>query len=167
MTLFRAGLFIKKLEKNMIFDQMKNFAKYAPLAPAVWGKVEAFIAGTATLPDGRYEIAGSEVFATIDTHKIAPLNPDRLEYHRDYVDIQLLLEGEEDFIYAPIDGLAVTREYRPDAGLCRLDGPGLALKLVPGNFAVLFPEEGHAPGVGPETMSVKKVVIKIATSCLA
>ncbi len=100
--------------------------------------------------------------------KYAPktFSADKLEYHRDFIDIQLLLKGEETLYYSPLDGLETVMAYskEKDCGFCRLASPaaGTAVALRPGNFVLLFPEEGHLPGVGDPAAEVVKVVVKIA-----
>ena len=98
-----------------------------------------------------------------------PVRPEKLEIHRNYVDIQLLLAGRETIVYRPVDGLPVTAEYDAvrDIAFYHLDENGsVALPLEPGNFALFFPEEGHLPGNGNPADSVVKVVVKIERSLL-
>ena len=79
----------------MIYDSMKNFAAYRKLAPEAWEKVSAFLAGcTPETPAGRYELDGDRVYAMVQGYETHDADPDKLEIHRKYVDIQLLLSGQ-------------------------------------------------------------------------
>ena len=174
----------------MIYDSMKNFAAYRKLAPKAWEKVSAFLAGcTPETPAGRYELDGDRVYAMVQGYETHDADPDKLEIHRKYVDIQLLLSGEESVVCRSVAGLKETVPYNAekDIAFYRLAiEQSVPLTLVPGNFAVFFPEEGHMPGVScagelycrecpvaseqpyPPTppRHVVKVVVKIAANAL-
>ena len=93
----------------MIFDSMNNFMQYGKLAPAAWEKILKFLADcTEKSPAGRYEIDGDRIYASIQGYETHAPDPDKLEIHRKYVDIQLLLAGKESILCRPVDDLAVT-----------------------------------------------------------
>jgi len=77
-----------------------------------------------------------------------------------------LLSGAEKLYYAPLEGRETVIPYDPekDCGMDRLPAPeaGTEVSLVPGNFVLLFPGEGHIPGVGDPGAQVIKAVVKIA-----
>ena len=112
---------------------------------------------------GRHEVAGDDAYIMVSEYETNPINEDRrFEAHREYIDIQLLLEGREILGFAKRDDLDVTDEYRPDYELFGMTEDFDRIVLEKGKFAVLYPEEPHAPGLAlnaPE--KVKKVVIKI------
>ena len=151
----------------MIYDKIENLPLYAKSFPGA-DKVIAFLKECAakTPAVGKHELDGKKLFVNVQEYAPKVFNPEKLEYHLDYIDIQLLLSGAEKLYYAPLDGLDTVMPYNPekDCGFARLPAPeaGTAIPLVPGNFVLLFPEEGHLPGVGdPGTQGVKAVV-KIA-----
>ncbi len=154
----------------MIFDECRNFQKYAALAPEVWAKVTEFLKNTdADTAIGRYEIDGNRVFASVQHYPTHPADVTKLEYHRKYADIQLLLGGHESILVSPLEGLNETLPYDEthDIGFCEIHSNDvLTLPLAVGNFALLLPEEGHMPGVGVPETDVIKVVIKIEASLL-
>jgi YhcH/YjgK/YiaL family protein len=151
----------------MIFDKIENLKLYAGIIPGA-DKVIRFLAECAkkTPEKGRHELDGRKLFAGVQEYSPKTFDPDKLEYHRDYIDIQLLLAGAEDLYYAPLDGLDTVMPYTPekDCGLSRIPAPeaGTKISLKPGNFVLLFPEEGHLPGVGDPAGHVIKAVVKIA-----
>ena len=151
----------------MIFDKLENLPRYANCFPGA-DKVIAFLKECAagTPAPGKHELDGKKLFVNVQQYSPKTFNPEKLEYHRDYIDIQLLLSGAEKLYYAPLDGLDEVMPYNPekDCGFARLPvpGAGVELPLVPGNFVLLFPEEGHLPGVGDPTTQVVKAVVKIA-----
>ena len=154
----------------MIFDSLNNFANYARLAPGTWAKLAAFLHGcTAETPAGRYEIDGDRLYAMVQSYNLHPVRPEKLEIHRNYVDIQLLLAGKESILCRPVDGLKETVPYDggKDIAFYRAaEGNSVTVTLEPGKFAVFFPEEGHMPGLScpGAAREVVMVVVKIAVT---
>lgn len=154
----------------MIFDSLDNFKRYEKLAPEAWGKISQFLEScTAGMAAGRYELDGDRVYASVQGYDTHAADPDKLEIHRKYVDIQLLLAGRESILCRPVDGLAVTVPYDDSKDIAfyrTAEGNSVTLTLEPGKFAVFFPEEGHMPGLAcaGAGRSVVKVVVKIAVT---
>ena len=150
----------------MIYDKIENLSRYAECFPCA-DKVIAFLEKCAAAPaPGKHELDGKELFVNIQQYSPRTFDPDKLEYHRKYIDIQLLLSGAEKLYYAPLEGRETVIPYDPekDCGMDRLPAPeaGTEVSLVPGNFVLLFPGEGHIPGVGDPGAQVIKAVVKIA-----
>ena len=80
----------------MILDTLGNAAKYAGLKA---GMAEAFgfldQLGLAKLPDGKYEITGDRVYAMISHEQGRAVSDGKLEAHRNYLDIQYVISGDE------------------------------------------------------------------------
>ena len=152
---------------TMIFDKIENLPLYAGSFPGA-EKVIRFLAECAkkTPETGKHELDGKKLFVNVQEYSPKTFNPDKLEYHKNYIDIQLLLAGAEKLYYAPLDGLETVMPYTPekDCGFRRLPAPeaGTEVSLAPGNFVVLFPDEGHLPGVGDPAATALKAVVKIA-----
>jgi biofilm protein TabA len=114
--------------------------------------------------DGKYPVDGDKIYYTIQRYTTKPLNEGKLEAHRKYIDIQFLLEGQELLGYAPLKGLTIAEEYDPQKDIAFFNTPKeiTKIKLEPGLFCVLFPDDAHLPCrqlAGPA--EVRKVVIKI------
>ena len=154
----------------MIFDSLNNFMQYEKLAPAAWEKISKFLAGcTGETAAGRYEIDGDRIYASVQGYETHEPDPDKLEIHRKYVDIQLLLAGKESILCRPVDDLAVTVPYDDGKDIAfyrAAEGNSVIVTLEPGKFAVFFPEEGHMPGLScaGAGREVVKVVVKIAVT---
>jgi YhcH/YjgK/YiaL family protein len=87
------------------------------------------------------------------------------ESHRRYVDIQVVVDGEEWLEVAEVGGLAVRTPYEADRDLIAYedrDGASL-LHLRAGEAAVFFAADGHMPGLaGPAAPAVvRKTVLKV------
>lgn len=154
----------------MIFDEFRNFQRYGAVAPEAWRLIAEFLNRIDEKTEiGRYELDGDRVYATVQHYATHPADTSKLEYHRRYADIQLLLSGRETIYVRPLNGLIETMPYdeKLDVGFYELNSDGaVSLPLSAGNFALFLPEEGHMPGVGVPDREVIKVVVKIDVSLL-
>ncbi len=146
----------------MILDTLGNAAKYAGLKT---GFSEAFgfldQPGLANLPDGKYEIAGGRVTATISHDNARAVSDGKLEGHRKYIDIQYVIDGEESMGWKAREGLVNSMEYDAERDLEFFEGePDSIVRVPPGSFTVFLPTDAHLPLVG--TGTIHKVVVKVA-----
>ena len=153
----------------MIFDRLENLPAYTAIAPEVMPKIVEFLGkcGAGEIAEGRHELDGNKLFVNVQSYATKSFNPEMLEYHKKYVDVQLLLAGSETLYYEPA-GTAVCTPYNEetDCGFNKVPASALPLKLEVGNFVLLLPEEGHLPGVG-DGSAVVKAVVKISTELLS
>jgi biofilm protein TabA len=98
-----------------------------------------------------------------------------LEAHRKYIDIQFLLASVEFLGYAPLQGLTTAEEYnhQKDTAFFHTPDEITKVKLEPGLFCILFPDDAHLPALGEVSplggpacqiagpSDVRKVVIKV------
>jgi YhcH/YjgK/YiaL family protein len=116
------------------------------------------------LPQGRYDIAGDDAFALVQGYTTVPETVKRFETHRDYIDIHYVASGSERILHSPTEQLGVIIPYSDQRDVTLFVDPVAATSLVmhPGTFAILFPSDGHKPGLtAMEPVSVRKVVIKV------
>lgn len=92
----------------MIADKLENLALYRKLAPEAWQLVADFLKTvTPATEKGRYKLDGDKVMADVlyyDTKKLADC---KVELHKRYIDIQVVLAGSETICCMPTDDLAV------------------------------------------------------------
>ncbi|MBE6413907.1 MAG: DUF386 domain-containing protein [Verrucomicrobiaceae bacterium] len=112
---------------------------------------------------GKVEIAGNKVFANISDIELKPITDELIfEAHDKYIDIHLILEGEEfmglkdrkDCKNVTIEELS-QKDY-----ILFKEKPTSVLKMSVGQYIVVFPNDAHAPSLG--NGKVRKCVIKIA-----
>ena len=87
----------------------------------------------------------------------------RLELHRKYIDIQLLLDGPQELFgwSEKPDCLKPEAEFDTEKDVQFFtDEPQCFYSVKKGQFSILFPEDGHAPMLGEG--HVKKCIFKIA-----
>ena len=129
---------------DVAFEALK---KYAAACPA----------------DGKYEIDGKNVFIAVMTGPTKPEAEKKFEVHRDYIDIQYIVSGEEIMGNESLDKLTPADEYKPDVQKLHLNAEYDKIKLCAGEFAIFFPYEPHAPGIAVNDLptEVKKIVVKV------
>ena len=117
------------------------------------------------LPVGNIPIDGDEIYANVQSYITMPNKQCPFESHCSYIDIQYMVSGEEVFGYEPVNNLVPFTEYNLKQDIIFYEEPkesGLIV-LRKGDFAIVPPEDGHAPrrmsSKGP--CPVKKIVIKI------
>lgn len=146
----------------MIIDQLTNLHKYAGINP-LFDNVVRFITehDLNQLPEGKHTIVEGEAFVNITrtagkTHRQAAL-----EYHRKMIDIQVPLTAEETFGYTPTEQLPQA-PFDEAKDIAKLPGvtPQTYVKVAPGQMAVFFPQDGHAPCIS-EAADFKKAIFKI------
>ena len=114
------------------------------------------------LEDGVYPILGEDVWVRISHITTKPLSQAKPESHRDFADIQMVLEGEETIRCAFLDQMIGRTEDYPHRDIAFYEGPGQDLTLTPGQFLILFPDDVHAPALSPRAPSfVRKALFKV------
>ena len=146
----------------MILDSLNNTAKVERLHP-LFKKAFDYIKETdfSKVEDGKYELDGSHLFVSVVSLTGKDKNDAAIETHKKYIDIQLPLLGVEKIGWKP--GCELQEESIPydeakDIAFY-VDRPTAYTKIYPGQFAVYFPEDGHAPGIGEG--NIRKVIIKV------
>ena len=148
----------------MILDSLKNKAQYASLHPG-FQQVFDFIDNTdlAALPCGRHDIDGDNIFVMVQELDLREVKDARLELHRKYIDIQLLLKGPAEMFGWSEKKDCLTPETEFDEAKdiqLFTDIPQCFYTVSKGQFTILYPEDGHAPMLGEGF--VKKCIFKIA-----
>ena len=146
----------------MISDNIENITKYLEISE----KVSDFL--KSLTPDsvcGRYEI-DENAYANIDVYETKDICLCKFEAHKKYIDIQMLLAGQERLDYTFVNNLSVNEEYDEERDIMFFSSPSGAfdtLSLTPFKFALLYPYEAHRPQMNIKDVSlkVKKVVVKI------
>ncbi|HAL71283.1 MAG TPA: YhcH/YjgK/YiaL family protein [Verrucomicrobiales bacterium] len=150
----------------MILDTLENAARYEVLSPR-FAQAFAYLRGVdGTQELGRVDIAGDDVFAIVQTYTTKPQEKALFEAHRKYIDVQFIHSGRETILWAPLAAMKEeTLAYTPEkeAALWKLVPDVTSLHLSAGHFAILYPEDAHAPCVEWDASSeVFKVVVKVA-----
>lgn len=151
----------------MILDVLENLPRYLPLGKGLERAVE-FLSGPDLdlLEVGRHEIDGERVYAMVSKNVGRSRDGARLEAHRQYVDIQIVLAGLD-----TIGWKSVTQCSEPAGDYVEQrdvqfysDEPDDFLLVKPGTFAIFFPQDAHMPSISSEV--IHKIVVKVAVDRL-
>jgi len=128
-----------------------------------------YLAGTdlAALPLGRTTIEGDDVYVLVSEAETRPPEQVRFEAHRRYVDVQLVVRGQEAIGFSPVAALATSE---PDDAVRDIEffAPpprSETIELREGDLAVFVPGDGHRPSVhldGPHV--TRKAVVKVSVA---
>ncbi len=123
---------------------------------------------------GRIELEGDSLFINIEENEMAPRDERRPEAHRRYLDIQLVVDGEESIGVAAdsrdenIDG--ILKEYSQERDIIFYQDVKREnmIDLYPGDFVIFFPEDIHRPRcvVGGKPGRAKKAIVKMKLDLL-
>ncbi len=149
----------------MILDRVENARFYASLHKR-FEKAFAVLKDPETghKPDGRYPVHGENLFYIVQHYTTRPADQSRFESHRKYIDIQVLLAGQEMLGYAPRAGLETVEPYSDEKDIMfhRAGVISARVRLEPGLFCLLYPHDAHLPSCQLACPAeVHKVVFKI------
>ena len=146
----------------MIIDTLDNLGKYVGLNPLFADVVEFMKQNDLNaLEPGKHLIKDKDLFVNITTAKGRAKEAATLETHINMIDIQIPLDGEETFGYTPLKDLPEF-EYNAEKDITKY-GTTMAQTYVtckPGQMAIFFPQDGHAPCIS-EAAEIKKAIFKV------
>jgi len=111
----------------------------------------------------RVELAGG-AFALEQVYKTKLRTEGFFESHRKYIDVQVVVEGEELMELADISRLVVAEPYNPERDFIKYADTATAavLRMGPGDTAIFFPTDGHMGSLHWRgTGLVRKTVVKV------
>lgn len=148
----------------MIYDTFENIGLYCKEGERLCEALRFAQGFDQSQPDGRYEIDGDNIFANVMSYETFAAENLKFEGHKNHIDVQLLLEGEELMdVYLGAD-LEVDTPYSEagDAALFRAPQLFSTVLLRPGRFAVVFPDDLHQPSRCIDVpQPVRKMVVKV------
>lgn len=99
---------------------------------------------------GVTEIPGTGILVKAEEPALLPREKVALEAHRRFIDIHVPIKGEEIIGWAPVDSLKHPREeYDEEKDIAFFgDASHSLLHVRPGQIAIFFPEDAHAPNIG-------------------
>ena len=118
---------------------------------------------SAEYADGRYELADG-VYVNIETYETQERKDRRFEFHKKYIDVQYIVEGEELITLARIEELTLQDGYdhQRDIAFYQTSVKGKDNYVGKGQFLVIETGVAHMPCVCVnEKQTVRKVVVKI------
>ena len=150
----------------MIFDSIKNAKQYKGIHAGIDRLLELMEQYTPeNYPEGRITVDGDALFMNFANYETHSPEGALTEAHQKYIDVMYMVEGSETIYVKPVTEMRnITKPYDPavEALLGDTDPDMAAIRMEPGRFVVLFPQDAHAPGCYAEgPMKVKKIIGKV------
>lgn len=148
----------------MILDSLQNAIDQKQLYNSMhplFAQALDFLATAHTLPDGRYDLSGDDLFVTIGPSTMRPATDAQLEAHDKYIDIQLLMSDKETYGWAirtQCHQVSIGYDSQKDI-IFYADKPMSYINLESGQLVIFFPNDSHAPLIGQGF--VRKAIAKI------
>ncbi len=131
----------------MIYDKIENLSVYFD-ENSKFGKVEPALKEFLKAPfdSGKIEIDGDNMWCNVAKYNIEANTPVKYEAHREYADVQVMVDGEENIGWANFSECTVTEDFKEGSDIAFANAPnGQLFALRKGYFMVFFPEDAHAP----------------------
>lgn len=146
----------------MILESLNNTERIESLHP-LFKQAFDYLKTTdfSKVEDGKYELDGSRLYISVVNISGKEEKNAAIETHKKYIDIQMPLLGVEEIGWKPGSELqeeSIPYNEKKDITFYA-DRPTAYTKIYPGQFAIYFPEDGHAPGIGEG--NIRKVIVKV------
>jgi YhcH/YjgK/YiaL family protein len=146
----------------MILDTLENYQLYSSINERIAKGFDYLLhTDLDAIPSGKHDIEGDTIFALVQEYQTKPLAECKLESHKNYIDIQYVIRGEE-FMGVTTKNNQKILEVNEDKDYTFYEGTTSLVRVSKGMFTIFFPDDLHQPCVQTELASeVKKVVIKV------
>jgi len=149
----------------MIIDTIDNIQRYAAIHPS-FPHVFEYIRTTnlLTLANGKHVILNDDIFVLIQRGVGQTKAEAKLECHRKYIDIQLVLDGIDEMGWKPLADCQQAIDSFNTANDVQFfeDTPLNWLSTPPNRFCIFFPEDAHSGMVSEHQLH--KAVFKVAVN---
>ncbi|NDV78983.1 YhcH/YjgK/YiaL family protein [Dysgonomonas sp. 511] len=146
----------------MILDSLKNAEAYYSLHP-LFKEAFEYVKSVdfAKAEVGKTELKGKDLFVAVSDSTMKTEDDAKMEVHNKYIDIQIPVSKPETYGWKARTELEEERDpFNEEKDIQFFKDKGTTLvTAVPGDFAIFFPQDGHAPCIGEGT--IRKVVVKI------
>ncbi len=143
----------------MIICPWKEIRRYANVVPGLEEALST-IEGVSKTQPATHPLSngGKVIVGDVVTTKQAGL----LEAHKNFLDIQYVLEGEEYMGWAPVDTLTLDGEFNTEKDVGKYSGDCQYMRIPAGYCYIVFPEDAHAPGVHLDApLTERKIIVKL------
>lgn len=152
----------KQARKRMILTTLQDSGRIEMLHP-LFKKAFDFVRSHSLTdaPLGRIEVEGDSIFINNCQPECVSAEAQVLEVHRQYIDIHILLEGEETVGWKPLADCHNEAKTYSEAEDCALYAePAMSyVTMRPGQVLIVWPEDAHAPVIGNGT--IRKLIVKV------
>lgn len=149
----------------MIYGEIKDLNQYKGISANLDKAIEYILSGEYKKgTPGKNVIDGDTLYFNYpDCPMTKELEDGFFESHKQYIDIHVVISGEENLGYVPRPESTLTKEYDAEGDYELLDGEIKNMfHLTPERFVMFFPDEPHMAllKVG-EVKQITKVIFKV------
>lgn len=151
----------------MMKDNLQHIDYYNYLSPGIYFGLK-YLKNTdfSKMENGKYELKEGKVYAIVQDYNSKPETEGKFEAHREYIDIQFIIEGEEKIGVGNLEDFQEVTEYDEEKDIVFLTPKDEAkidfVKVIPGEYMILLPKDVHMPSIAVDSPNyVKKVVVKV------
>lgn len=147
----------------MIFGNIDNLKEYSFLEGSVKECFEYLKKHPLlSYEKGSYEIDGHRLFVNVVEYKTTASVNRFWEAHKDYLDVHVMLRGEEQIDVNFIGNMRLKEYVEKDDFLPMEGEKNGSVILRPGDFLVCCPSDGHRTAVAVDgTAMIKKAIFKV------
>lgn len=132
---------------------------------ALWDKAFAYIRNTNfnTLPVGVYPVVGKDVYVKITEGVNKDYDKTAWEAHKDYIDLQLMIYGQEKVVVSHLANAKPITKYDPVDDVTHYTAPVVNTYIIDTKtLMIFFPENVHRPSIRYDQFNkFKKFVVKV------
>lgn len=128
----------------MIVCPWKDLGRYAPIIPGLEEAMNVVAELTDLTPRTIPLSDGNKILVQAGPTK--PWEGAELEAHRNYLDIQYIVKGQEVVGWAPVETLTLSGEFNTAKDKGMYAGLNDTMLIREGYCYVVYPEDAHAPG---------------------
>ncbi len=154
----------------MITGKVSELKAYAGVHPRFADAIDFLNELLASNPSTGHhykEGAEKEIFANVISTNTRTMDKGCMEVHQKYVDIQVIVNGQEKMFVPGLESSALKSAYdaNGDCALYEMPNPDTCscATLQSGEFAIFLPNEQHCPSmaINEESKPVQKIVVKV------
>jgi YhcH/YjgK/YiaL family protein len=147
----------------MIIDTIENLKLYKSLSHNMTIAINYLITSDLNnLKIGKHEIAKDDIFVLMSEYNTKDEIDCKTETHKKYIDIQIMLKGEEKFGFAFLNNQKVSEIYNEEKDCMFYEASLDYQNLREGTFAIFFPTDLHCPSIKiDKSIKVRKAVVKV------
>lgn len=113
------------------------------------------------LKNGQHKLT-NDISYNVLSFKTASSKEREWEAHKEFIDVQTIIEGKEKVDYQHINEMEIG-EYQADDDFLQVNGePNFSVKMEKNSILILYPEDAHKTGIDVEkSKEIRKVVFKV------
>jgi len=147
----------------MIIDKIENAKIYAGISKSIARGLDILNNIDLSLTtDVKHN--EEDLFYMLQRYQTGPAKEPKIEAHKQYIDIQYVVSGEEILQYSPITDLNLVDPYNEQKDVAFYKTPANINEIIltSGMFCILFPQDGHNLRIQVnEPKAIFKVLIKV------